>query len=184
MKKELSYPVTPRTCNTNVLSTRHLGNEELLGLAAELVRFGIQKYSISRTLLAPQLHGLDLEKLRNLVLNTSTYIPFARQQSFQVLVKDAEILGDTLRRVRVSPSPVGSIPYILIEIDLQQAEILVQGSADIETSQLGTHLARKFAHTVVEGWILSASHCLSHPNKTIFPVTESVPISNGTRAGA
>ena len=128
-----------------VLSVQHIGEDELLGLAAELVRFGIQHYFVSRTILVLQLDGLDFEKLRNLVLSTTIYIPFGtRQQSFQLVIKNINISDDTLTQFVVNLSPVGSVPYIPLQIDKQQVGELVQGTDIVDAAALGKHLQQKF----------------------------------------
>ena len=178
------------TATFTVMSTRHLGDQERISLAQELMSFKIKYFFLSKAQIILKLDGADIEVLRNLLHCSTTYLPFGqRQQSAQISLSQITALGGKWHRIAVKYSPVGSMPSIPLQIAKSSILTLVENEVDIINTDLGYALINTFAATKFEFHVIVSEDNVNTPMLTFwipndvkrnFPSSFSVKDKKGT----
>ena len=139
------------TVNFTVMSTRHLNDQERTSLALELMSYRIRYHFLSKAQIILKLEGIDIEVLRNLLHCSTTYLPFGqRQQSSQISLSKVNLIKDRWYQIEVNYSPVGSMPFIPLQIAKSSVIDSIDDIEPISNTDLGLSLVNTFSATRFE----------------------------------
>ena len=139
------------TVNFTVMSTRHLNDQERTSLALELMSYRIRYHFLSKAQIILKLEGIDIEVLRNLFHCSTTYLPFGqRQQSTQISLSKVNLIKDRWYQIEVNYSPVGSMPFIPLQIAKSSVIDSIDDIEPISNKDLGLSLVNTFSATRFE----------------------------------
>ena len=92
-----------------------------------------------------KLEGIDIEVLRNLLHCSTTYLPFGqRQQSTQFVLSQVTATGSNWYRIEVKYSPIGSLPFLPLQIAKSSIIPLVENDVAVIDTDLGFALINAF----------------------------------------
>ena len=129
-----------------VMSTRHLSDQERNALALELMSFRIKYFFLSKAQVMLKLEGMEIEVLRNLLHCSTTYLPFGqRQQSTQFVLSQVTAIGSNWYRIEVRYTPIGSMPFIPLQIAKSSIIPLLENEVAVIDSDLGFALINAFS---------------------------------------
>ena len=134
-----------------VMSTRHLSDQERNALALELMSFRIKYFFLSKAQVMLKLEGMEIEMLRNLLHCSTTYLPFGqRQQSTQFVLSQVTAIGSNWYRIEVRYAPIGSMPFIPLQIARSSIIPLLKNDVAVIDSDLGFALINAFSASKFE----------------------------------
>ena len=134
-----------------VMSTRHLSDQERNALALELMSFRIKYFFLSKAQVMLKLEGMEIEVLRNLLHCSTTYLPFGqRQQSTQFVLSQVTAIGSNWYRIEVRYAPIGSMPFIPLQIAKSSIIPLLENEVAVIDSDLGFALINAFSASKFE----------------------------------
>ena len=134
-----------------VMSTRHLSDQERNALALELMSFRIKYFFLSKAQVMLKLEGIEIEVLRNLLHCSTTYLPFGqRQQSTQFVLSQVNAIGSNWYRIEVNYAPIGSMPFIPLQIAKSSIIPLLENEVAVIDSELGFALMNAFSASKFE----------------------------------
>ena len=134
-----------------VMSTRHLSDQERNALALELMSFRIKYFFLSKAQVMLKLEGMEIEVLRNLLHCSTTYLPFGqRQQSTQFVLSQVTAIGSNWYRIEVRYAPIGSMPFIPLQIAKSSIIPLLENEVAVIDSELGFALINAFSASKFE----------------------------------
>ena len=174
------------------MSTRHLNDQERTSLALELMSYRIKYHFLSKAQIILKLEGIDIEGLRNLLHCSTTYLPFGqRQQSSQISLSKVNLVKDRWYQIEVNYSPVGSMPFIPLQIAKSSVIDSIDDIEPIINTDLGLSLVNTFSATRFEfqtivdddnSNIAMITFWVPRDAGLSFPVTILSPIKKGRKS--
>ena len=98
-----------------------------------------------------KLEGIEVEVLRNLLHYSTTYLPFGqRQQSTQIVLSQVNAIGSNWYRIEGKYAPIGSMPFIPLQIAKSSIIPLLENEVAVIDSELGLALMNAFSASKFE----------------------------------